>query len=86
MLLLFRNYDEYFVKAQQLRRLITMDFQKVFDSGVDLLLTPTVLSDAPEYSWFSKADNRTRTSEQDVFTQPANMAGKKHSLEIIIWQ
>jgi len=47
----------------------------VFASGIDVLLTPTVLGDAPRYSWFSKADNRTRTQEQDVFTQPVNMAG-----------
>jgi Asp-tRNA(Asn)/Glu-tRNA(Gln) amidotransferase A subunit family amidase len=47
----------------------------VFSSGIDVLLTPTVLGDAPRYDWFSKADNRTRTQEQDVFTQPSNMAG-----------
>ncbi len=45
-------------------------------AGVDLLLTPTVLGDAPWYSEFSQADNRTRTQEQDVFTQPVNLAGR----------
>lgn len=70
-----RNYDDYLVKAQKLRRLIAEDFKAVYASGVDILLTPAVLGDAPAYSFFSKADNRTRTSEQDVFTQPANMAG-----------
>ena len=63
------------MKAQRVRRLIANDFQKVFSDGVDLLLTPTQLSDAPRYDWFSEADNRTRTQENDVFTQPANMAG-----------
>ena len=58
-----------------MRRLIADDFRQVFDAGVDVLLTPTVLGDAPRFSWFSKADNRTRTQEQDVFTQPVNMAG-----------
>ena len=43
--------------------------------GVDVLLTPTVLGDAPLYSQFSQADNRARTQEQDVFTQPVNLAG-----------
>ena len=45
-------------------------------SGVDVLLTPTVLSDAPKCSEFAEADNRTRTMEQDIYTQAANMAGQ----------
>lgn len=73
--LLKQNYQKYYVKAQKVRRLIANDFQQVFNAGVDVLLTPTVLGDAPRFSWFSKADNRTRTQEQDVFTQPVNMAG-----------
>jgi len=71
-----RNYDKYYVQAQKVRRLISDDFRHVFRSGIDLLLTPTVLGDAPRFSWFSTADNRTRTQEQDVFTQPVNMAGR----------
>jgi len=70
-----RNYQKYYIKAQKVRRLISDDFRQVFNSGVNVLLTPTVLGDAPRFSWFSKADNRTRTQEQDVFTQPVNMAG-----------
>ncbi|XP_052808427.1 glutamyl-tRNA(Gln) amidotransferase subunit A, mitochondrial-like [Mya arenaria] len=73
--LLRKNYEQYFKKALQVRRLITEDFNKVYNSGVDVLLTPTTLTVAPQYSWFQKADNRTRTAEQDVFTQPVNMAG-----------
>lgn len=72
----FRNYDKYFKKALRLRRLIHDDFKDVYNSGIDLLLTPTTLSVAPLYSLFSQADNRTRTAEQDVFTQPINIAGK----------
>ena len=71
-----RNYQKYYIKAQKVRRLIADDFRHVFNAGIDVLLTPTVLGDAPRFSWFSKADNRTRTQEQDVFTQPVNMAGK----------
>lgn len=73
--LLQQNYESYFLQAQKIRRLISNDFWDVFQGGVDLLLTPTVLSDAPVYDSFSKADNRTRTQEQDVFTQAVNMAG-----------
>ncbi|XP_059169821.1 glutamyl-tRNA(Gln) amidotransferase subunit A, mitochondrial-like [Physella acuta] len=73
--LLKKNYNDYFIKAQKVRRLISNDFQNVFSTGVNLLLTPTTLTDAPLYSWFSKQDNRTRCEEQDIFTTPANMAG-----------
>ena len=64
------------MQAQKVRRLIFDDFRKVYADGVDVLLAPTTLSDAPHYAQFSEADNSTRTQEQDVFTQPVNMAGR----------
>ncbi|XP_066283764.1 glutamyl-tRNA(Gln) amidotransferase subunit A, mitochondrial-like [Branchiostoma lanceolatum] len=73
--LLKRHYDHYFIQAQRIRRLIADDFRKVFESGVDILLTPTTLSPARSYRWFIQADNRTRTEQEDVFTQPVNLAG-----------
>ncbi|XP_045198095.2 LOW QUALITY PROTEIN: glutamyl-tRNA(Gln) amidotransferase subunit A, mitochondrial-like [Mercenaria mercenaria] len=73
--LLRENYERYFKKALRVRRLISNDFVNVYNTGIDVLLTPTTLTVAPSYSWFSKADNRTRTAEQDLFTQPINMAG-----------
>ncbi|XP_014670631.1 PREDICTED: glutamyl-tRNA(Gln) amidotransferase subunit A, mitochondrial-like [Priapulus caudatus] len=73
--LLKRNYDAYFVQAQKVRQLITADFRRAFDAGVDVLLTPTTLTVAPPYKEATQHDNRTMSAQEDVFTQPANMAG-----------
>lgn len=77
--LLTANYEKYFVKAMKIRRLISDDFDKVFKceekQSVDVLLTPTVLGEAPLYEEFIKLDNRDQCALHDYCTQPANMAG-----------
>lgn len=73
--LLSDNYEEYYVKAMKIRRLITEDFDNVWDSNIDLLLTPTTLTDAPNYKDFMLLDNQAQCLIQDYCTQPANMAG-----------
>ncbi|XP_012371515.1 glutamyl-tRNA(Gln) amidotransferase subunit A, mitochondrial [Octodon degus] len=73
--LLKENYENYFIKAQKVRRLIANDFVNVFNSGVDILLTPTTLSEAVPFLEFIKEDNRTRSAQDDIFTQAVNMAG-----------
>ncbi|EDW58583.1 glutamyl-tRNA(Gln) amidotransferase subunit A, mitochondrial [Drosophila virilis] len=79
-LLLRKNYDHYFEKALRVRRLIAEDFAKVFEASaaneqVDILLTPTTLSEAPLYKDFAALSNRDQCAVQDFCTQPANMAG-----------
>ncbi|XP_001655938.2 glutamyl-tRNA(Gln) amidotransferase subunit A, mitochondrial [Aedes aegypti] len=72
--LLRKNYDKYFEKALKVRRLIANDFDRAFQE-VDILLTPTTLSDAPRYSEFIQSNNRDQCAVQDFCTQPANMGG-----------
>nr|XP_019526977.2 glutamyl-tRNA(Gln) amidotransferase subunit A, mitochondrial [Aedes albopictus] len=72
--LLRKNYDKYFEKALKVRRLIANDFDRAFQK-VDILLTPTTLSDAPRYSEFVQSNNRDQCAVQDFCTQPANMGG-----------
>ncbi|EFX78989.1 hypothetical protein DAPPUDRAFT_188353 [Daphnia pulex] len=73
--LLKENYDKYFVQALKLRRLIYDDYVKMWSTGVDILLTPVTLSDAPLFSEFTEKDSRAQSADQDYCTQPANMAG-----------
>lgn len=72
--LLRKNYESHFLKALKVRRLISDDFVKTF-SSVDLLLTPTTLSDAPLLKDFTQNNNRDQCAVQDFCTQSANMAG-----------
>lgn len=72
--LLRKNYENHFLKALKVRRLISDDFAKAF-SSVDVLLTPTTLSDAPLLKDFANFNNRDQCAVQDFCTQPANMAG-----------
>ncbi|KAK9869760.1 hypothetical protein WA026_003492 [Henosepilachna vigintioctopunctata] len=72
--LLNRNYEKYFEKALKVRRLISNDFDNVFEE-VQILLTPTTLTTAPLFSDYIKKSNSEQCSQQDFCTQPANMAG-----------
>ncbi|XP_070568991.1 glutamyl-tRNA(Gln) amidotransferase subunit A, mitochondrial-like [Ptychodera flava] len=73
--LLKGKYEKYYIQAQKVRRLISDDFKKVFDSGVNILLTPTTISEAPSYTDFASVDHRKQSEQQDVLTQPVNLAG-----------
>ncbi|XP_037800084.1 glutamyl-tRNA(Gln) amidotransferase subunit A, mitochondrial-like [Penaeus monodon] len=73
--LLRENKEKYYKQALKVRRLILQDFENVWNSGVDFLLTPVTLSAALRYSEFYQIDNRTQTATQDICTQASNMAG-----------
>ena len=65
-------YDAYYVKAQQLRRLIADDFTRVF-SKVDVIAGPV----APTTAWRigEQTDEPVRNYLADIFTLPASLAG-----------
>jgi aspartyl-tRNA(Asn)/glutamyl-tRNA(Gln) amidotransferase subunit A len=65
-------YDAYYRKAQRVRRLISEDFTKVYES-VDVLLTPTAPSAA--FAIGEKMDDPIAMYLNDVFTVPASLAG-----------
>ncbi|GAB1606997.1 hypothetical protein Ahia01_000982400 [Argonauta hians] len=73
--LLKGNYQKYVSQAMKVRRLISNDYRAVFASGVDVLLTPTTVSDAPLYSEFRQGGAATQIRHQDAYTVTANLTG-----------
>ncbi|MFZ9036851.1 MAG: Asp-tRNA(Asn)/Glu-tRNA(Gln) amidotransferase subunit GatA [Gammaproteobacteria bacterium] len=65
-------YDAYYLKAQQLRRMIKQDFQQAFDS-VDLILGPTTPETA--FKLGAKTDDPVSMYLQDIYTISLNLAG-----------
>ena len=65
-------YDAYYLKAQQLRRMIKDDFQQAF-ADVDLILGPTT----PEVAFRigAKTDDPVSMYLQDIYTISLNLAG-----------
>ncbi len=66
------NYDAYYKKALQVRKLIIDDFNKVFKQ-VDFLLTPTTPFSA--FKIGEKANNSLAMSFSDLLTVGANLSG-----------
>ena len=65
-------YDDYYVKAQKVRKLIADEFADAFQS-VDAILTPTVPSAAFPHG--AKSDDLIAMYRNDVLTVPASLAG-----------
>jgi len=66
-------YDAYYLKAQRVRSLIARDFEQVFASGVDVLLTPT--TPTPAFKAGEKTGDPVAMYLADIFVCPANLAG-----------
>jgi aspartyl-tRNA(Asn)/glutamyl-tRNA(Gln) amidotransferase subunit A len=65
-------YDAYYLKAQQLRRMIKSDFQQAFET-VDLILGPTTPDVA--FKIGAKSDDPVSMYLQDIYTISLNLAG-----------
>jgi len=65
-------YDQYYTKAQKVRRLIKQDFDKAFND-VDVILTPTCPDTA--FGFGEKSKDPILMYLSDIFTVPMNLAG-----------
>jgi len=66
-------YDAYYRKAQRVRALIAEDFRRVFESGVDLLLTPT--TPTPAFKAGEKTEDPVAMYLADIFVCAVSLAG-----------
>lgn len=65
-------YDAYYLKAQKVRTLIRQEFQECFKK-FDVLVAPT--SPSVAFRIGEKMDDPVQMYLNDIFTQPANIAG-----------
>ena len=65
-------YDAYYLKAQQVRTLISQDFKAAFEQ-VDIIATPT--SPVPAFKSGEKTDDPLTMYLSDIFTIAVNLAG-----------
>ena len=65
-------YDAYYLKAQKVRTLIRREFDQAFDK-FDAIVTPTTPTVA--FKLGEKTSDPVQMYLNDIFTQPANIAG-----------
>lgn len=68
-------YDAYYVQAQKVRTLIKKDFEGVFATGVEAILTPATPSAAFGIADQDMAADPVKMYLNDIFTVTVNMAG-----------
>ncbi len=66
-------YDAYYLKAQKVRTMVKDDFEQVFKSGCDCVLTPT--SPTPAFKLGEKSADPLSMYLSDIFTISVNLAG-----------
>jgi aspartyl-tRNA(Asn)/glutamyl-tRNA(Gln) amidotransferase subunit A len=66
-------YDQYYGRAQSVRRLVSADFRAVFRDGIDVLFTPT--SPTVAFPLGARIEDPLQMYLADVFTVTANLAG-----------
>ncbi len=66
-------YDAYYGRAQKARLLIARDFERVWESGADVLFTPT--SPTPAFSIGARTRDPVAMYLSDIYTVTANLAG-----------
>ncbi len=66
-------YDAYYGKAQAARSRIVEDFRRAFQSGIDLLFTPT--TPTPAFKAGEKTSDPVAMYLADIFVCPVNLAG-----------
>ena len=65
-------YDAYYLKAQKVRTLIRREFDEAFEK-LDAIVTPT--SPSVAFKLGEKTEDPVQMYLNDIFTQPANIAG-----------
>jgi aspartyl-tRNA(Asn)/glutamyl-tRNA(Gln) amidotransferase subunit A len=68
-------YDAYYLKAQQVRRLIANDFQRAF-AQCDVIAGPTAPTAA--FALGAKSDDPVQMYLNDIFTIAGNLTGAQH--------
>ena len=66
-------YEQYYRRAQRVRRLISADFRRAFETGLDVLFTPT--SPTAAFPLGERIADPLLMYRSDVFTVTANLAG-----------
>lgn len=66
-------YDGYYGRAQRTRVTVTEKFRKIFESGVDVLVSPVASTTA--YGIGEKINDTIAMYVHDIMTIPANLAG-----------
>ncbi|VAW88669.1 Aspartyl-tRNA(Asn) amidotransferase subunit A @ Glutamyl-tRNA(Gln) amidotransferase subunit A [hydrothermal vent metagenome] len=65
-------YDAYYLKAQQIRQLISDDFKKAFEE-VDVIMGPT--TPEPAFNFGEKSEDPVSMYLSDIYTIAVNLAG-----------